>query len=137
MNKKILFVSHKKAQCGVYEFGKSITDVLQHSKRYQFIRVECSSLVELQTAIAKNAPVGIIYNYYPSVLPWVATKIAPKLYKNNIASLSIPQIGIIHEITQRVADAATNYKKRLLFGGASHLINSFLIFILRRIPRCC
>ncbi|MGA2678409.1 MAG: hypothetical protein ABSF37_03795 [Sedimentisphaerales bacterium] len=134
MNKKILFVSHKKAQCGVYEFGKSITDVLQHSKRYQFIRVECSSLVELQTAIAKNAPVGIIYNYYPSVLPWVATKIAPKLYKNNIASLSIPQIGIIHEITQRVADAATNYKKRLLFGGASHLINSLFDFYIAPDP---
>jgi len=33
MSKKILFVSHKKAHCGVYEFGKNITDVLQHSKR--------------------------------------------------------------------------------------------------------
>ena len=77
MNKRILFVSHKKAQCGVYEFGKSITDVLQHSKNYQFIRVECSSLDELQTAIAENAPAAIIYNYYPSVLPWVATKNCP------------------------------------------------------------
>ena len=32
MNKKILFVSHKKAQCGVYEFGKNLTDVLLGSR---------------------------------------------------------------------------------------------------------
>ena len=134
MNKRILFVSHKKAQCGVYEFGKNITDVLQHSRRYQFIRVECSSLIELQTAITENAPAGIIYNYMPSVLPWVATRIGPKLYKSNIASIPIPQIGIIHEITQRVADTATNYKKRLLFGGTSHLSNSLFDFYIAPDP---
>ena len=119
MNKRILFVSHKKAQCGVYEFGKNITDVLQHSKRYQFIRVECSSLAELQTAIAENSPVGIIYNYYSSGLPWLTTIIGHKLYKSNIATIPIPQIGIIHEITQHVADTATNYKKKFLFGAFS------------------
>lgn len=134
MNKIILFVSHKKAQCGVYEFGKNITDVLQHSKRYQFIRVECSSLIELQTAIAENAPAGIIYNYYPSVLPWLATRIGPKLYKNNIASIPIPQIGIIHEITQHVADTATNYKKNVLLGGVSNLSNSLFDFYIAPDP---
>jgi hypothetical protein len=133
MNKKILFVSHKKAQCGVYEFGKSITNVLQHSQRYQFIRVECSSLVELQTAITENSPAGIIYNYHPSVLPWVATRIGPKLYGNNIASIQIPQIGIIHEITQYVADTATNYKKKLLF-GVSNLSNSLFDFYIAPDP---
>ena len=133
MNKRILFISHKKAQCGVYEFGKSITNVLQYSKRYQFIRVECSSLGELKTAIAENAPDAIIYNYVSSVLPWVATKIGPKLYRNNIASIQIPQIGIIHEITQHVADAATNYKKKLLF-GVSNLSNSLFDFYITPDP---
>jgi hypothetical protein len=132
--RKILFVSHKKAQCGVYEFGKNITDVLQYSKRYQFIRVECSSLTELQTAITENAPAGIIYNYIPSVLPWVATKIVPKLYQNNIASIQIPQIGIIHEITQHVADTAANYKKKLLFDEVSHFSNSLFDFYIAPDP---
>jgi hypothetical protein len=134
MNKKILFVSHKKAQCGVYEFGKSITDILQHSKNYQFIRVECSSLAELQSTIAENAPAAIIYNYYPSVLPWVTTRIAPKLYRNNISSLSIPQIGIIHEITQQVADTATNYKNKFLFCEVHHLSNSLFDFYIAPDP---
>lgn len=138
MKKTILFVSHKKAQCGVYEFGKNITDVLQHSQRYQFIRVECSSLVELQTAIAENAPAAIIYNYMPSVFPWIATRISHKLYRNNIASIQIPQIGIIHEITQYVADTATNYKNKLLLGvsnfGVSNLSNSLFDFYIAPDP---
>ena len=134
MNEKILFVSHRKARCGVYEFGKSITDVLQHSQRYQFIRVECSSLGELQMAIVKYAPAGIIYNYYPSVLPWVATRIAPKLWKSNIASIPVPQIGIIHEITQLVADTATNYRNTFLPNGFAHLANSLFDFYIAPDP---
>ena len=133
MNKKILFVSHKKAQCGVYEFGKNITDVLKHSKHYQFIRVECSSLDELKTAIAKNTPAAIIYNYMPSVFPWIATRIAPKLYRNNIAFIQIPQIGIIHDITQHVADTAIIYKNKY-FIGASNLFNLLFDFYIAPDP---
>jgi hypothetical protein len=134
MNKKILFVSHKKAQCGVYEFGKSITDVLQYSRQYQFVRVECSSLAELRTAISENTPAGIIYNYHPSVLPWVATQIAPKLFRSNIASIQIPQIGIVHEITQYVANTATNYRNTFLPAGFSRLINSLFDFYIAPDP---
>src|SRR6266446_8199877 len=120
MNKKeVLFVSHKKAQCGVYEFGINITNILRHSKHYRFIPVECSSLGELNAAIAEHAPAAIIYNYHQAVMPWVATRIGRGLYRNNIASIHIPQIGIIHEITQHVADTATNYKNKILFGVSS------------------
>ena len=127
MMKRILFVSHKKAQCGVYEFGKNITDVLKHSKNYQFIRVECSSFDELKTAVAENTPAAIIYNYYESVMPWVATKIGHHVYRNNVANLHIPQIGIIHEITQHVADTAMNYKRTILL-GVSTLSNCLFDF---------
>jgi hypothetical protein len=133
LTQKILFISHKKAQCGVYEFGKSITDVLQLSKNYHFIRVECSSLDELQTAIAENEPAAIIYNYMPSVLPWISTRIAPKLYINNIAAIKIPQIGIIHDVTQHVADTATSYKNKY-FIGSSNLINSLFDFYIAPDP---
>jgi hypothetical protein len=133
-NKRILFVSHKKARCGVYEFGKNITDVLQHSKHYQFIRVECSSLAELQAAIAGNKPAAIIYNYYPSVLPWLATRIGPMLYRNHAASIPIPQVGIIHEITQHVADTATNYKKKYLPVSSRSIINSLFDYYIAADP---
>jgi len=131
--RKILFVSHKKAQCGVYEFGKSICEVLQQSKIYQFIRVECSSLAELRAEIAHHAPSAIIYNYHSAILPWVATSIGAKLWKNNIASIRIPQIGLIHEITQQIADSATNYRNKCLI-GASKLINSLFDFYISSDP---
>lgn len=131
---RVLFISHKKAQCGVYEFGKKITDVLALSKKYEFVRVECSSMSELQNAIAKNNPVAIIYNYYPSVLPWIATKISKAFYKSNITSVKIPQIGIIHEITQNVADSATSYRKKFLFGRGSRLINTLFDFYIAPDP---
>lgn len=118
----------------MYEFGKNITDVLQHSTQYQFIRVECSSLAQLHTAITDNAPVAIIYNYYPSVLPWVATRIGPRLWKNNTATIAIPQIGIIHEIVQHVADTATHYRNTFLPNGFFHLINSLFDFYIAPDP---
>ena len=134
MNKRILFVSHKKAQCGVYEFGKSISDVLQNSKSYHFIRAECSSMAELHHVIEVNAPDAIIYNYYESVLPWIVTRVAPRVYRNNIASIRIPQIGIIHEITQHVADTAVNYRTKFLFNGVSNLSNSLFDYYIAPDP---
>jgi SAM-dependent methyltransferase/glycosyltransferase involved in cell wall biosynthesis len=133
-NKNILFVSHKKTECGMYEFGKSVTDVLQKSNQYNFIRVECSSLSELKSAITKHNPAVIIYNYHPSVLPWIATKSFSKTFKNNIASINIPQIGIIHEITQQVADTATPYKKNYIIGEYNKLYNSLFDFYLAPDP---
>ena len=134
MNKKVLFVSHKKAQCGVYEFGKTITDVLQNSRNYQFIRAECSSIEDLKQAIKENAPDIIIYNYYESVLPWIATRIGAGCYRSNVASIRIPQVGIIHEITQQVADTATNYGKKFLYDGISNLSNSLFDFYIAPDP---
>ncbi|HTX19408.1 MAG TPA: hypothetical protein VMG34_12205 [Bacteroidota bacterium] len=117
MTKTVLFVSHKKAQCGVYEFGKSITDVLESSTLYRFKRVECSSVKELEEAVGEANPAAIIYNYYEAVMPWVMTRYGLRLCHNHIAGLRIPQIGIIHEITQHVANTATGYRKRLIVGG--------------------
>ncbi|MFZ4056829.1 MAG: hypothetical protein ACOYKE_01765 [Ferruginibacter sp.] len=124
MKKKVLFVSHPKANCGVYEFGLNLSESLQHSKDLSVARIEISSLTELNTAIEKEKPSLIIYNYHPAVMPWIATKIFKGCYRNNVANIAIPQLGIIHEITQQVADTATNYKRNLIFGSSEKLSNS-------------
>jgi hypothetical protein len=134
MNKKILFVSHEKAKCGVYEFGKNITDVLSRSKKYDFIRVECSSLGELKSAVTKNNPSAIIYNYIPPDLPWIATRALKVFYKNNVNSIKVTQIGIIHEVTQRVADLSTAYRKRFILGRTKRLYNSLFDFYIAPDP---
>lgn len=134
MDNKVLFITHKKTQCGVYNFGIDVLDVLKNSQKFQFIHVECSSVIELEKAINVHHPVLVIYNYHPSVMPWVAGRIAPKILKNNVSAILIPQIGIMHELTQSVADTATNYRKKFLPGHTARLTNSVFDFYIAPDP---
>ena len=59
---KILFVSHKNNQCGVYQYGINIINTIQKSKRYSFIYKECSNRKELLDIVNQLQPKSIIYN---------------------------------------------------------------------------
>ena len=132
--RKILFVSHSKTQCGVYEFGNNIAGVLQQSQYYEFVRAECASLADLEKAISENKPTAIIYNYHPTVMPWLCTKITKGIYRNNIAGIKVIQIGIIHEITQQVADSATGYMNKWILGTSQRRLNSLFNFYIAADP---
>ncbi len=132
--KKILFVTHQPKQCGVYEFGKNVYDAISQSQIYDFIKIECDSLDKLQKEINSGDPSAIIYNYHPSVMPWLVTKISKGVYKNNIAGNQIVQIGIIHEITQEVADSATGYGNKIIIGASQRKLNSLFNFYIAADP---
>ncbi|MEO5889550.1 MAG: hypothetical protein ABIQ31_04815 [Ferruginibacter sp.] len=120
----VLFVSHPKKQCGVFEFGKTVYHAIAGSGKYEIIWIECNSLGQLHTSIKQYQPAAIIYNYHPSTMPWVCSKKGPKLHKSNIAHIDILQIGIIHEITQERADNATTYRKTFIVGGSEKFSNT-------------
>jgi hypothetical protein len=132
--RNILFVSHSKKQCGVYQFGKSVFEVIQSSQKYKIDWVECDSLGMLKKAIGQYSPDAIIYNFHPSTMPWLSTKLAPRLYKSNISGIEIMQIGIIHEITQQISDGATNYRNLLVLQKGSKLINTLFDFYIAADP---
>lgn len=134
MNRKILFFSHCNSKCGVYEFGRSVFDVLRNSRKFEFIWTEVSSLDEVLAAINRESPELVIYNYYPSVMPWLTTKLGPRLYRNNIARMPVLQVGIIHEITQPVADSATAYRNDYIVGGGRKLTNSLFDYYIAPDP---
>jgi len=95
--KKILFVSHKEQQCGVYQFGRNIAEVLVKSCKYTFVYAECSSEEEFCLRVADVKPAAIIYNhYYTATMPWLTQKVVQKI--------KVPNIGIIHEVNQVIAD---------------------------------
>lgn len=96
---KILIISHKERQCGIYQYGLNVTEALRKSKRYHFVYCECNGKEELDKAIKRYNPQVVIYNYYPATMPWLNTQIT--------SSYSIPQLGIMHEVTQEDADNAT------------------------------
>jgi len=103
---KILYVNHRQQQCGVYEFGKGIGNMLTHSKHYEFRYCECDSFEELKKQYNSFRPKVIIYNYHPSTMKWISPKgryDIPITFKLNAI-----HIGTIHEVHQRVADQATD-----------------------------
>jgi SAM-dependent methyltransferase len=97
-DKRVLLISHKEHQCGVYQYGRSIADALVNSKAISFLYTECSESDEYYSIVEKFNPSAIIYNYHPSTLPWLTKKVLRKI--------KVPHIDIIHEVTQEVADAA-------------------------------
>lgn len=97
---KILIVSHKEQQCGVYQFGRNVAEALGRSKKYSFVYTECAAEEEFKSVVANIKPIAIIYNYYPSTMPWLNKKVLLKI--------NVPHIGIIHEVTQDVADTTND-----------------------------
>jgi hypothetical protein len=94
---KVLYVNHPDRDCGVYQFGKSIGTTIASSRKYEIVYLECSGAPALNTAIAREAPSCIVYNYHPSTMQWA---------KWNAFAVDVPQIATIHEIYQAVADEA-------------------------------
>lgn len=103
----ILFVNHRRSQCGVYWFGEHVFAAIRASKKYRFIKAECESLDELEDEVARHRPRAIIYNYMPATMPWVATPVAlGHVLHNRVAHIRVTQLGIIHSIEQPIADQA-------------------------------
>jgi hypothetical protein len=96
----ILIVSHKEEQCGIHQYALNITEALQKSNRYNFLYSECSTKQELKQTILIANPSAIIYNYYPLTMPWLTSRITK--------AITVPQLGIMHEVTQEDADKADN-----------------------------
>lgn len=96
---KVLFVNHKKSQCGVYEFGRNIGDALKASAM-DFVYRECGSANEFARVAKQESADAIIYNYHPATMRWLNIGVTKRI--------KCPQFGVIHEVTQAVADRADN-----------------------------
>jgi len=97
-NLTVLFISHEPSQCGVYQFGLHVAAALGTSKRYRFVYVECGSAAEYTAALTQYTPAAVIVNYLPITMPWLNWRVAGRWHG--------PTIGIVHEVTQELADAA-------------------------------
>src|SRR5688572_18709281 len=95
----VLLVSHgRKQRCGIYQFGAQLAIALRSSKRYAFSYMECSDEGEYRAAMAQVQPALIIHNYSQTTMPW--------LRRGIMRRARAAQVGVIHEVTQAVADGA-------------------------------
>lgn len=96
----VLIVNSERPHCGVHQFGLNLSRSLQRAEShspYKFRRIECASSEDLKRAISGRWPAACIFNYAPSMMPWVNRPL--------LAELRIPTVGIYHEITESIADS--------------------------------
>lgn len=105
-NRSILFVNHKAQKCGVYEFGLAIGNVLVNSKKYNFIYREVDSLGEFKEICQQVDPLVVIYNYSPTTMGWISEWNGLSINSHKVKAI---QIGIIHDVTQKISDISTDW----------------------------
>ena len=129
-----MFVNHKPQQCGVYEFGKAIGKALSQSSLYNFIYCESDNFSEFRAIFKRESPSVVIYNYHPATMRWIGKQY--HLYKN-AWFIPVPQIGMIHEITQEVADTSTRklFNFRIAADSTLQIRNPRVFWTNRLIPR--
>lgn len=64
----VIFINHKIGNCGVYQFGKRVYELLAPSKKVNYLYKEISSLEELNRIIE---PEYIVYNWHRATMPWL------------------------------------------------------------------
>lgn len=87
----ILFLNHKAKQCGVYQYGKRVFDILVNSLNISYKEVEN----ENEYNYIYNNQQTIIYNYHAATMSW--------LNINNINKRSL-NISIQHESDSKIFD---------------------------------
>ena len=70
----ILFVNHKQEQCGVYQYGKRVADILITDNRYNMTYIEVDNDCEFNNSVNHINNI-IIYNWHPSTMPWLTSNI--------------------------------------------------------------
>jgi hypothetical protein len=95
----VLIVNHAASQCGIHQYGLNIYAALASSSRYKIAYAECASRADLSSAMLDFDPSIVLYNYFPVTMPW--------LDKAVTRESSAAKMGMMHEVTQQDADAAT------------------------------
>lgn len=84
----ILFINSQQPNCGVYQFGKRVYNIIRKSTKYGFPYLE--GLQDYENTCKVYQPKAIIINYHPSTMPYITHG-----FLNN---LKIPKLAIYHEV---------------------------------------
>jgi hypothetical protein len=76
---EILFLNSKVKNCGVYQYGLRLFDIVKNTQNY--IYYEIDSLNEYNNIITDSTKI-IIYNYHASTMPWLNSNTIQKNVKN-------------------------------------------------------
>ena len=80
----ILIINHDVKQCGVYQYGKRVGNILEKSDKHNFVYLELNSYDQFDQNLKKYNPEFIIYNWTGGTLPWITPDTVSNLRKQNI-----------------------------------------------------
>ena len=76
--KTVLIINHKVQNCGVYQIGKRIFNVMAPSHEVKYFYKEVTSYEEYKDAIKEIMPNYVLYNYYNYTMSWLTPDILHK-----------------------------------------------------------
>ena len=98
---KVLFLNHKKENCGVQQYGLRIYNIIRKSTNYIYIYAEVENANEFNNILKQcDDVIAVIYNYCSGTMDWLNSNTVAKGKKN---------IGIIHEWTSDRFQQASSY----------------------------
>ena len=96
----VLFLNHKLENCGVYQYGLRLYDILKNSQNIEYIYKEIDCLHEYHQCINENQSIDfIVYNYHTATMNWLNNENIQRIVKN---------IGIPHESPEHLFDIVCN-----------------------------
>jgi len=112
---KILFLNHKESHCGIHQFGANIWDAIQE---YDTV----SSPIEFHNLLDDCSPDVILFNFFPSTMPWLSDDLTKGLRT----------VGICHEHSQ--IEALRTKFDRIIFPDPTLPSDNFLFTTGRLVP---
>lgn len=79
MTNNILITNHKAKECGVYQYGYHLSNILKKSINYNFIHCEIDNEQEYLQLVSLHNPIAIFYNFYGGTSPWINSNLLSKL----------------------------------------------------------
>jgi hypothetical protein len=92
---KVLFLNHKIKNCGVYQYGERLFNILKNTPNIEYIYKEIDSYEEYSTLINSLELTAIIYNFHYVTMSWLNAHNIQRRIKN---------IGIPHESSEDFFD---------------------------------
>lgn len=141
----VILFNHKIKNCGVYQYGKRLNDILQKSLDiiYIYIEIDCDN--EYYKALKEYPHIkAIIYNYHQSTMSWLNNINIQKKLKNIGIPHESPEhlFDIICDIDPNAAEGVNRFSiPRPIFNNilanhisTNHTVNSFIKYSEENVP---
>lgn len=89
----VAFINHTQQQCGVYQYGKRMSDILKKDSRFSFYYIECDTYQEFSSKIDGLEIDYLVYNWHCLTMGWLSNEITTS-FKDKTK-----QLLIFHEST--------------------------------------